>query len=145
MEICECVAEFHVGGEDLRLELNGTTSDVADALRALTKAEVRHAKATKGKYDKVRLNYEAKLAAANQLREKGKTAKADEAQRECDEVRAQFEAAGRDTLDVVETANLVCEYESVERLADYLEAQQQYFAKVNLFIILNLYRNYVCV
>jgi predicted aconitase len=61
--------------------------------------------------------------AANQLRGKGKTDKADAAQRECDEMREQFEAAGRDTLDVVETANLVCEHETVDQLADYLEVR----------------------
>jgi phosphoglycolate phosphatase-like HAD superfamily hydrolase len=62
VELFELMAEFHVGVEDLRLELNSATADVADSLRALTKAEVRHAKATKGKYDKVRLTYEAKVA-----------------------------------------------------------------------------------
>jgi hypothetical protein len=96
------------------------------------------------------LNYEAKVAAATQLREKGKADKADAAQRECDEMRETFEAAGRDTLDVIELANLVCEYETADQLADYLEAvrcladcarvltcmqqYQQYYAKCNAWL-----------
>lgn len=77
------------------------------------------------------------LLAANQLRGKGKTDKADAAQRECDEMREQFEAAGRDTLDVVETANLVCEYETVDQLADYLEAiQDLIYVCVFVYLIL---------
>lgn len=39
-QLAEKLAEFHAGMEDLRLQLNVQTGDVAEALRALTKAEV---------------------------------------------------------------------------------------------------------
>lgn len=135
MEISESLAEFHVGLEDLRLTLSSHTSDVADSLRALTKAEIRHAKNVKGKYDKVRLTYEAQTAKVKKLREQQKNVKADEAQKQIDEeLRDKFDSTGRDATDVLETANLVAENESVEQIANYLEAYADFAAKCHAWL-----------
>jgi hypothetical protein len=135
VDVCESLAEFHVGLEDLRLTLSSQTSDVADALRALTKAEIRHAKNVKGKYDKVRLTYEAQTAKVKKLREQQKNVKADEAQKQIDEeLRDKFDATGRDATDVLETANLAAENETVEQIANYLEAYADFAAKCHAWL-----------
>lgn len=135
MDVCEQIAEFHVGLEDLRLALTAQTAEAADALRALTKAEIRQAKTGKAKYDKVRLAYEAQRSKVTKLRAAQKQIKADEAQRECDEMKESFESAGSDTLELVENANITCEAETVDQLVNYLDAYTEYFARAHAWMI----------
>jgi hypothetical protein len=130
------LAEFHVGLEDLRLSLTAQTADVAESLRALTKAEIRHAKVVKGKYDKVRLTFEAQTQKVKKLRQQQKNIKADEAQKELDEeLRDKFDSTGRDATDTLETANFVAENETVEQLADYIEAHAEFAAKCHAWLL----------
>lgn len=109
---------------------------MAESLRALTKAEIRHAKVVKGKYDKVRLTFEAQTQKVKKLRQQQKNIKADEAQKELDEeLRDKFDSTGRDATDTLETANFVAENETVEQLANYIEAQAEFAAKCHAWLL----------
>ncbi|GAM23700.1 hypothetical protein SAMD00019534_068750 [Acytostelium subglobosum LB1] len=126
------IGEFQAAFEDLKAKLNASLiNEVSDPLKSLVKKELRDAHNSKREYDKVRVEYDASLSELNSLKKtKGiKVNKITDKEQECGDLSKAFELIGMDTAAQLQDTNLIAEFETIEKLCDYLDAYHTFFQK----------------
>eukprot|EP01133_Synstelium_polycarpum_P002528 gene2528-2892_t len=126
------IGEFQAGFEDLKAKLNSSlVNDVSDPLRKLVKTELKQAQNQKKEYDKVRVAYDASLSElANVKKQKAvKPQKIQEQEAECEKLGSCFLSTGNETANTLRDTNVIAEFETVEKLCDYLDTYHTFFQK----------------
>ncbi|KAN0031841.1 hypothetical protein ACTFIV_005708 [Dictyostelium citrinum] len=126
------IGEFQAGFEDLKSKLNSSLiNDVSDPLKSIIKTELRQAKESKREYDRVRIAFDAHLSELANLRKQKnvKPPKIQESEEECERLRTNFERVGIDTTCLLRDTNVITEFETVEKLCDYLDSYHTFFQK----------------
>ncbi|KYR01413.1 RhoGAP domain-containing protein [Tieghemostelium lacteum] len=126
------IGEFQAGFEDLKAKLNTSLiNEVSNPLKSLTKTELVQAQNQKKEYDKVRVSYDASLSELSQLKKKKDTKpqKIQEQEIECETMKQKFENAGQETTSVLQDTNVISEFETIEKLCDYLDSYHTFFTK----------------
>ncbi|EFA84637.1 RhoGAP domain-containing protein [Heterostelium album PN500] len=126
------IGEFQAGFEDLKAKLNSSlVNDVSDPLKKMVKTELKQAQESKREYDKVRVAYDASLSDLNNLKKNKsvKPTKITEQEQECDTLKKDFELIGIDTSTQLNDTNIIAEFETVEKLCDYLDTYHTFFQK----------------
>eukprot|EP01111_Echinosteliopsis_oligospora_P011223 TRINITY_DN3649_c0_g1_i1.p1 TRINITY_DN3649_c0_g1~~TRINITY_DN3649_c0_g1_i1.p1 ORF type:complete len:686 (+),score=179.17 TRINITY_DN3649_c0_g1_i1:75-2132(+) len=124
------VGEFQIALEDLRAKLNNSLSnEVSAPLRSMVKTEIKQAKDSKIKYDKVRVSCDASLSDLNNLKKNKNTKpqRITEAEEELEHMKQQFESVSLETNSTMRETADIAEYETVEKMCDYLEAYHVFF------------------
>ncbi|KAF2076890.1 hypothetical protein CYY_001793 [Polysphondylium violaceum] len=126
------IGEFQAGFEDLKAKLNSSLiNDVSDPLKNLTKTELKQAQNAKKEYDKVRISYDAQLSDLAVLKKSKnvKPQKVQEQEDDCNRMKANFDAIGIETTSILQDTKVIAEYETVEKLCDYLDSYHTFFQK----------------
>ncbi|EGC32806.1 hypothetical protein DICPUDRAFT_155202 [Dictyostelium purpureum] len=126
------IGEFQAGFEDLKAKLNSSLiNDVSDPLKSIIKTELKQAKESKKEYDRVRIGFDAQLSELQTLKKQKnvKPQKIQECEDECERLRTNFERVGIDTTCLLQDTNVITEFETVEKLCDYLDSYHTFFQK----------------